>query len=627
MLAKALPATLYEQALSCRSVTCTCLLFLTMRMYQPGGLTERSELLKGLTNLPVSETASAAAAVLQKWFRHLERARSMGISVPDSSLLLDGVDKCMKTILQAHPNLQFRIHSVRMHLQLDTSPTLESVEEYTRALLAEMELLVVSAPESSTKRQRVAAINQEAGGDKGSGKGAKGPKTGDGSNSNGQGAGRGGRGDQVKLCQAWSTDGGCPNGKLCTMQHSPERPGGCWVCGGKHQKAECKAPGGGKAPKEGGTSESTGEDPGGKGKKGKPKGGDGKPNPKASPSQGSKGQQKGNGSSGGVSEAAIREAAQILQSLRLSAVQISLDSASRFLSKVCWEGRRGLIDGGATACLRTAEDSERNLPRIPVKLACGSCDLHINDYGTLLSPTPVSPIISVRALLKLGYRIDWNASRCRVYHPKLGELDVDTGTGCPEVDENVALDLIGQYEMYVGHQDIKSARIRCIIEDLRDRGTGELMEIVRKCDTHADAAFSVFVSRMIPDVSPEVCENCVVSLQDGVEETRTWNRRTRRRCLKSQGVVVRAFCGGAKRAFEHVAHKWDFAHLSVDSAEDLLNDSTYRFLLQQARDGRIRGLVGSPPSRTFSAARYLHESTGQGPRPIRVPCESSEESG
>ena len=164
-----------------------------MRMYQPGGLTERSELLKGLTNLPVSETASAAAAVLQKWFRHLERARSMGISVPDSSLLLDGVDKCMKTILQAHPNLQFRVHSVRMHLQLDTSPTLESVEEYTRALLAEMELLVVSAPESSTKRQRVAAINQEAGGDKGSGKGAKGPKIGDGSNPNGQGAGRGGR--------------------------------------------------------------------------------------------------------------------------------------------------------------------------------------------------------------------------------------------------------------------------------------------------------------------------------------------------------------------------------------------------------------------------------------------------
>ena len=134
------------------------------------------------------------------------------------------------------------------------------------------------------------------------------------------------------------------------------------------------------------------------------------------------------------------------------------------------------------------------------------------------------------------------------------------------------MDLIGQYELYVGHQDIKSARIRCIIEDLRDRGTGELMEMVCKGDTHADAAFSVFVSRMLPEVSPEVCENCIASLQDGV-----WNRRTRRRCLRSRGIVVHAFCGGAKRAFEHAAHKWDFAHLSIDSAEDLLNDSTYRF--------------------------------------------------
>ena len=51
MLTKALPTALYEQALSIRCVSCTCMLFLTMRMYQPGGLTERSELLKGLTGL------------------------------------------------------------------------------------------------------------------------------------------------------------------------------------------------------------------------------------------------------------------------------------------------------------------------------------------------------------------------------------------------------------------------------------------------------------------------------------------------------------------------------------------------------------------------------------------------
>ena len=66
--------------------------------------------------------------------------------------------------------------------------------------------------------------------------------------------------------------------------------------------------------------------------------------------------------------------------------------------------RRGLIDGGATACLRTAKASERSLPTLTVELACGSCNLHINSAGTLLSPHPVTPVVSVAALLVLGYR-------------------------------------------------------------------------------------------------------------------------------------------------------------------------------------------------------------------------------
>ena len=62
MLTKALPAALYEQALSVRCVSCTCMLFLTMRMYQPGSLTERSELLRGLTGLAACDTAATAVA-------------------------------------------------------------------------------------------------------------------------------------------------------------------------------------------------------------------------------------------------------------------------------------------------------------------------------------------------------------------------------------------------------------------------------------------------------------------------------------------------------------------------------------------------------------------------------------
>ena len=80
--------------------------------------------------------------------------------------------------------------------------------------------------------------------------------------------------------------------------------------------------------------------------------------------------------------------------------------------------------------------------------------------------------------------------------------------------------------------------------------------------------------------------------------------------------------GKTRKAFEAVAHRWGFVNLPVDDSRDLMSDSTYRFLLQQASRGRIRGIIGGPPSRTFSAARSLYESTGQGPRPIRLPGES-----
>ncbi|OLP87224.1 hypothetical protein AK812_SmicGene31570 [Symbiodinium microadriaticum] len=57
------------------------LLFITMKTYQPGGLVERGELLKGLTTLEVCNDASSAVATLQKWYRHVDRAKTMGSSV------------------------------------------------------------------------------------------------------------------------------------------------------------------------------------------------------------------------------------------------------------------------------------------------------------------------------------------------------------------------------------------------------------------------------------------------------------------------------------------------------------------------------------------------------------------
>ena len=176
MLSKALPSVVYEQALSSRNVSCVGLLFLALRIYQPGGLNERAELLRGLTTLQVFDSATSAVSGLQKWFRHLERANAMSISVPDSSLLLDSIDKSLATILQANSSMNFRMHSVRMQLQLDTMPVHSSVEEYARTVLAELELLAVAAPENTAKRQRIASVTADPLKGKGSGK----PSTGNG---------------------------------------------------------------------------------------------------------------------------------------------------------------------------------------------------------------------------------------------------------------------------------------------------------------------------------------------------------------------------------------------------------------------------------------------------------------
>ncbi|OLQ07665.1 hypothetical protein AK812_SmicGene8938 [Symbiodinium microadriaticum] len=162
MLIKALPDTIYNTALAHRNTTCTGLLFITMKTYQPGGLVERGELLKGLTTLEVCNDASSAVATLQKWYRHLDRAKTMGISIPDSSLLLQGVDKCVQGLLQSHASLLFRMHTVRMQLQLDTVPTHQAVEEYVTTLLAEFELLAIAMPVKLAYGQCALLVNKEA---------------------------------------------------------------------------------------------------------------------------------------------------------------------------------------------------------------------------------------------------------------------------------------------------------------------------------------------------------------------------------------------------------------------------------------------------------------------------------
>ena len=511
----------------------------------------------------------------------------MDVAIPDCTLLLDALDTMTRPLLDKCPALLFRINSIRMTLQLDTVPSLTAVEQYAKSLTAELEVIAVSREEgSTTKKAKVAAIATSPGAPpKGPGKGGAPPGPGDGGSKKGV--------SRSKVpCNGWITDSGCRFGKNCQFSHEAERPQKCWVCGGAHQKAECSAPGGGKGPAVDSKAKTRAQ---------------ALSTPKEKPKSESKAPQK---PPSGKSEAAkanadtaaaIKEATQLLQSMRIA----KLECAKAITQlKDLGEGRRkkGLIDGGATACLRTAKSGERDLPTMKVELACGSCTLHINPAGTLLSPHPVTPIVSVSALLELGFRISWTKENCLIQHHTRGQLPVDASSGCPEIDFDVALQLISEYEDYVKDRDVHEARVRCVLMDMSDSSDEELAQSVWRGGVEAAAALRLLASRLFPQVPATVLEQVPPGLGPPIAAG-GWNRRMRRRAERSEGVIVHFCDGESKKLFQEVADRCGWMLLHVDTGV-VMSEATYSFLMSLAQKGQIKGVIGSPPFRSFSGFRY-----------------------
>ena len=266
--------------------------------------------------------------------------------------------------------------------------------------------------------------------------------------------------------------------------------------------------------------------------------------------------------------------------------------------------------------MRTATTAELHMPKIAVQLAAGGCVMHVNSAGTLLSPHPVAPIVSVAALLKLGYSLHWSHLQCNISHPTRGKLEVDTTSGCLEVNADTALELIKDYEALVGRKQTREASVKRMMADLEETEDAGLVKILRSEGSEAEAALRVLLSRRFPAIPPETLEQVVTPLQEVVTDP-TWNRKTRRRNARCQGLLVHMFCGASRHAFEKVANQHDLAHVAVDTKENLLRQSTYQYLMLEAVRGRIRLLVGGPPCRTNSVCRYFPVSEDNpGPRPV-----------
>ena len=264
MLLAATPGSIRDEVVANREMHCVALLYHVLRIYQPGGLQERTTLLELLSNPGTTNSASEAVQKLRAWGRALNRALAMQISIPDASLMLRGLDSLADPLLKKHSQVSFRCSQARAALHLDHRPNLQSVREFVKVIQSEFDMLSLSGPSDSTKRPKLAAVQQqqqhqqqqegaggkgkENGGKSGEGKGKR--KGNDQATHVGGDQGKpegkeGGRGEG-KPCSFYLTPKGCSKGRQCTFQHQFGRAKGesrCYNCGStEHRQNDCTRP-------------------------------------------------------------------------------------------------------------------------------------------------------------------------------------------------------------------------------------------------------------------------------------------------------------------------------------------------------------------------------------------------
>ena len=250
LLLAAIPQAIKDDLVTNRWLTSASILFRILCLYQPGGASERSHLLNQLVSPEVCKSYEEAISGLRRWSQNLSRAQEIHAALPDSSLLLRGVDQATTALLNQSPMISFRVSAFRHRTSLDYNPTITGVVQLVRLIQAECESasLVVEGGSDGNKRARAAAAQaaqgaQGAQGSQGSvvppsasSAEAKGPGPtggqalaamvkapgGEAQGGQGKGKGKGGAssgGDGLALCHNFSNAAGCRYGDSCRFKH------------------------------------------------------------------------------------------------------------------------------------------------------------------------------------------------------------------------------------------------------------------------------------------------------------------------------------------------------------------------------------------------------------------------
>ena len=162
LLLAAVPQSVRDDVVTNRWLSSVGILFRILCIFQPGGSSERAHLLGMLVNPETCKTFGDSIKCLRRWQQSLQRASEIHATLPDPSLLLKGVDSATGALLTAHPMVGFRINTFRQQLAIDYNPSVSSVMQLVKLILAESEAASLTSELPQDKRARAAAAQAAA---------------------------------------------------------------------------------------------------------------------------------------------------------------------------------------------------------------------------------------------------------------------------------------------------------------------------------------------------------------------------------------------------------------------------------------------------------------------------------
>ena len=445
MLLAAVPDHIRNEAISSRRMSTDQLVFRLCVVYQPGGPSERTKLLHSITDAKCGTGNNDILEWLRMWRRNVQRAMELNVTLPDGLVLLGTLAKCADALSQKSPQIAYRLNMVRQQLNLDQQPFVASILSFTEHLQAEAEDLALSHPSKGPAGVvKTAALTVPPGIEPPGLHVEKEKKKGS--------------------CKFWMSETGCKFGDKCKWFHATLDPKSnrCFNCSGLgHSRQDCPLKSGNVGnTKKAAKVKTPDRNPSGTGNgKGSSGTKDATEEPTAkvaamtalpeppgltsttpAPASGSA---ERNG--GETVQELLSEATALLKSMKTANPKIKA-----LVLKKLGDGlsRTGLLDGGATHPLRRGTPEELAVAEpITVEVAMGSVQLKQHPVtNCILTSTPVEPIVPLRGLIELGYHVKWSSSGFEIKHPVRGLIKSQLRGGCPIVDEQHALYLIGEIE-------------------------------------------------------------------------------------------------------------------------------------------------------------------------------------